>query len=1424
MNKKLSLLIIGIAVACIGYVLVTQVTNTSPVVQSEMTLGASVSRLERTMVPEVDSRYYLGTTSPSVVAWLQVIADAFYDTDASDGCAQWASNILTSTGSACGSGSGGSGSVATSSREISGQVPIFTSNSATPARIGGTNEFTFSTSSTQNILTIGTTTNLDTHIRSAGPIDLDAGGDGYYISLNASSGTTSNSGGGTIYGFAGNGSTTADGGGIELDAGGGGTTGGDGGTVLLASGQGGQVSGSGVGGVITFDAGRGGIPNGAGGDIWLRPGPAQGTGLKGHILLWDTWNAPARSVLDLSQIASSNKTFSFPNVTGTLGVGVATTSGTLAYWGSDSGLRAVATSSLAISGPFLVPTGLNVIGSNGSVTYTGLATTSQPSSSNVLTSNGGAGVYGTATTSVTCAGTVTCTTFNILGSTPITLTGTGGSGTGLSTSSPVSAGNVLVYSATGAGFAFGAATSSLSFTGPFVIANPIGVLTNGAITYTGLATTSAVTQSNLFYSSGGAGVANVGTTTRTFSGPFLSTVNPGALVGGSNSTITWTGLATTTNLTQSNILYSSGGAGVTGVATSTFPTISGPFIVPSTLGALVGGSGAITYTGLATTSAVTQGNVFYSSGGAGVSNVATGTITCTGSASCGTGSYVIGANLTITGSASGGTGLATTSPTANDQVLVYNSAGAGAAYSIATTSLSFTGPFAIANPIGVLKNGAVTYTGLATTSALTQGQLLYNTTGGNGVSSVATGTISAGSTAITVTAGRSAIGGALAIDCATATGAQAGCLSISSFGTFNNKVGTSSNETAGQLAYFTTTSGTPSLISGVATGTVSASGLLTATAGRSAIGGALAIALSAGANTVLVNNTSATAAPIALATSTFGTTLYGTGTGGQVLMWNNTTGAPAWSATSTSGGSGITALGSGYASTTGTTITFSTTTFAYGGLTFGQTIVPTAGALMFTPTVTGTLDTTKGGTGLTSLADGKLVFGAPSGNVVTALATTSGAGRFLQLDYATGRPSWVATSSLGINLSDTRGLLTVSKGGTGSTTLSGILVGNGTSAVNTLAIGSGLTFDGATLSSSAGTNYFTNSGASTYLSTGQNLGVGSSTPWAQLAIASSTYNCPIGICPLFAVSTSTDAWGSLITISATSTTLVSGQNPRNKVLDSGVRIGIGTNDLYGYGGNLDQLTVLGRINTGDMRLLECAGSGTIGGLSVADASNICGPWQFQLDTTGILIAVVDGGILALRICGDSGVIGQNCTGVSTPSSGRGIFAGGTLVNSIIFATSTPVLETTARINTPQNATSTNFYIGFVNIAVGLTAFEQEPTAGCYFVASTTLANWQGQCRTSIANTTTVDTGFASTTNMTGTGSYQLFRIEADSNGARFYMASSTAPLRLVANITTNIPTSALVSGIYFGSIGAGLVKQFDITGAKLWLKQPALNY
>lgn len=58
--------------------------------------------------------------------------------------------------------------------------------------------------------------------------------------------------------------------------------------------------------------------------------------------------------------------------------------------------------------------------------------------------------------------------------------------------------------------------------------------------------------------------------------------------------------------------------------------------------------------------------------------------------------------------------------------------------------------------------------------------------------------------------------------------------------------------------------------------------------------------------------------------------------------------------------------------------------------------------------------------------------------------------------------------------------------------------------------------------SPTGSNFFINSGASTYLSTGSNLGIGSTSPWANLSIARSVYS---GTTPFMSISSSTPGAG-----------------------------------------------------------------------------------------------------------------------------------------------------------------------------------------------------------------------------------------------------------------------------------------------------------
>src|ERR1035437_4396577 len=84
-----------------------------------------------------------------------------------------------------------------------------------------------------------------------------------------------------------------------------------------------------------------------------------------------------------------------------------------------------------------------------------------------------------------------------------------------------------------------------------------------------------------------------------------------------------------------------------------------------------------------------------------------------------------------------------------------------------------------------------------------------------------------------------------------------------------------------------------------------------------------------------------------------------------------------------------TTFGTGYSTTTANYVSFGTSTghLVYG-LTYGTNITSAAGALTFTPTVTGTLNVTGGGTGASTFTSSNLLYGAGSG-AIQSVATTS---------------------------------------------------------------------------------------------------------------------------------------------------------------------------------------------------------------------------------------------------------------------------------------------------------------------------------------------------------------------------------------------------------------------------------------------------
>jgi hypothetical protein len=534
----------------------------------------------------------------------------------------------------------------------------------------------------------------------------------------------------------------------------------------------------------------------------------------------------------------------------------------------------------------------------------------------------------------------------------------------------------------------------------------------GAFTYGGLSTSTAVVVGNIPYFSGANTFANVATSSVSSGTGISFTGTPGSLVGGTVLTITNTGVTSLAG-TANQITASA----ATGVVTLSVPN---RFIFPNSYEATYGTTTYASSTGFSASYASST-NAFF-------------------------GNLSIG---TLTGLLKGANGVVSTAIAGTD----YVAGGAGAA----TTTLSFTGPFTLSATPVVFGSSPITstYYGLATTTALSSSGVLYSTNGAAGVSSAATST----PTAVDLTI--------------SGSGATIGALQILN----PYAIATTSGITQGGLSYYTQTSG-KTTIGSVATTTVTAGNGLTGSITTLNSGGAsnsLGLAAIA-ANTVLANNTSGSAVPTAIATSTF----FGTGSGGQVLTWNN--GVPQWVASTTyTAGSGI------------------STSFALGALTITNTGLITYDA--FTHPAAGQSATTSlmlfnGNASSTQISATQAYFGG------TATSTFTNAGF---LGIGTSTPRW------GLQLaSSTAPQLVLSAGD--ATQLPHVSFRN---AGGNLYIG---TTSATTYATSSDTSILTLIGATSTNQSGF-VGIGSTSPWAQLSING---NGLLGGAPQFAVGSSTN--------------------------------------------------------------------------------------------------------------------------------------------------------------------------------------------------------------------------------------------------------------------------------------------------------------
>ncbi len=187
-------------------------------------------------------------------------------------------------------------------------------------------------------------------------------------------------------------------------------------------------------------------------------------------------------------------------------------------------------------------------------------------------------------------------------------------------------------------------------------------------------------------------------------------------------------------------------------------------------------------------------------------------------------------------------------------------------------------------------------------------------------------------------------------------------------------------------------------------------------------------------------------------------------------------------------------------------------------------------------TLTQALTITSGGTGATTAALARTNLGATTIGANIFTLTNPSALTLLRIN-ADNTVTAVATSTLGIILSDTTGTLTVARGGTGAITLTGLLQGNGTGAVTAVTGTAGQIpyFDGNNTLLATSTIFIASNGK---------VGIGTTTPSHKLSILNTVADAQVSIAydSLRYTTLQTDASGNFILSSSNGNITASNDN------------------------------------------------------------------------------------------------------------------------------------------------------------------------------------------------------------------------------------------------------------------------------------------
>lgn len=284
-----------------------------------------------------------------------------------------------------------------------------------------------------------------------------------------------------------------------------------------------------------------------------------------------------------------------------------------------------------------------------------------------------------------------------------------------------------------------------------------------------------------------------------------------------------------------------------------------------------------------------------------------------------------------------------------------------------------------------------------------------------------------------------------------------------------------------------------------------------------------------------------------------------------------------------------------------------------------------------------------------------------------------------------------------------------------------------------------------------------------------NVGIASSTPWALLAVASSTWGTiPADYNrPLFAVATSSSSFGQLLAVFATTTANTSGNG--GSIIDTGVRIVVGSfyNTLGAIQNLYNQLFINGRYASSWENSFCDSPPQTMS--IVSDQDYICGWMMYDESSNSFL-----GAQTSLDGFTQLFVLGINSAATNDASALRL----GSPLNPNQLASTTPVME--VRVTSMSEATAvsstTRAFMGWMPSLSGA------PGTNACLVIATSTANWQAVCNDNVA-TTLVDTGIATSTSA-------KFRLELSNSRFTVYAKNSIyVGMTRVANITTNIPTN-----------------------------------